>query len=84
MLPGLPAWQASGLAACMPTGCVAQVTIPLWALVHLPVVITLSTAAFTPTARPPRPALRLGCGCACPALTYRLGVGYMVRVCNNT
>ena len=27
---------------------VLQVTIPLWALVHLPVVITLSTACFTP------------------------------------
>ena len=25
-----------------------QVSIPLWALVHLPVVVTLSTAAFTP------------------------------------
>jgi len=24
------------------------VSIPLWALVHLPVVVTLSTAAFTP------------------------------------
>ena len=23
-------------------------SIPLWALVHLPVVVTLSTAAFTP------------------------------------
>ena len=26
----------------------SQVSIPLWALVHLPVVVTLSTAAFTP------------------------------------
>lgn len=25
-----------------------QVSIPLWALVHLPVIVTLSTAAFTP------------------------------------
>ena len=32
------------------TGHIAsrQVSIPLWALVHLPVVVTLSTAAFTP------------------------------------
>ena len=27
---------------------VKQVSIPLWALVHLPVIVTLSTAAFTP------------------------------------
>lgn len=25
-----------------------QVSIPLWALVHLPVVVTITTAAFTP------------------------------------
>ena len=31
--------------------CALQVTIPLWALVHLPVVITLSTACFTPKVR---------------------------------
>ena len=39
--PGLAAMGASAL----------QVTIPLWALVHLPVVITLSTACFTPKVR---------------------------------
>ena len=27
----------------------AQVSIPLWALVHLPVVVTITTAVFTPT-----------------------------------
>lgn len=26
----------------------AQVSIPMWALVHLPVVVTVTTAAFTP------------------------------------
>ena len=26
----------------------AQVNIPLWALVHLPVVVTITTAFFTP------------------------------------
>lgn len=31
-----------------PSSRCAQVSIPLWALVHLPVVVTLSTAAFTP------------------------------------
>ena len=30
----------------------AQVSIPLWALVHLPVVVTLTTAIFTPRVRP--------------------------------
>ena len=29
----------------------AQVSIPLWALVHLPVVVTITTAVFTPKAR---------------------------------
>ena len=29
-------------------GLVLQVSIPLWALVHLPVVVTLTTAVFTP------------------------------------
>ena len=33
---------------CGPQSFFAQVSIPLWALVHLPVVVTLSTAAFTP------------------------------------
>ena len=28
--------------------CCLQVSIPLWALVHLPVVVTLTTAVFTP------------------------------------
>ena len=28
-----------------------QVNIPLWALVHLPVVVTVTTAAFTPGVR---------------------------------
>ena len=31
--------------------CVVQVSIPLWALVHLPVVVTITTAVFTPTVR---------------------------------
>ena len=42
-----------------------QVTIPLWALVHLPVVITLSTACFTPKVRHEMPGM-LSC---CPAVT---------------
>ncbi len=28
--------------------CARQVSIPLWALVHLPVVVTITTAVFTP------------------------------------
>lgn len=28
-----------------------QVSIPLWALVHLPVVVTVTTAMFTPKVR---------------------------------
>ena len=28
--------------------CCSQVSIPLWALVHLPVVVTITTAVFTP------------------------------------
>lgn len=28
--------------------CERQVNIPLWALVHLPVVVTITTAVFTP------------------------------------
>ena len=28
--------------------CALQVSIPLWALVHLPVVVTITTAVFTP------------------------------------
>ena len=28
--------------------CWSQVSIPLWALVHLPVVVTITTAVFTP------------------------------------
>jgi hypothetical protein len=28
--------------------CGAQVSVPLWALVHIPVLVTLTTAAFTP------------------------------------
>ena len=34
-------------------GCSApvQVSIPLWALVHLPVVVTITTAMFTPKVR---------------------------------
>ena len=30
------------------SGVCAQVSIPLWALVHLPVVVTITTAVFTP------------------------------------
>ncbi len=30
---------------------IVQVNIPLWALVHLPVVVTITTAAFTPKVR---------------------------------
>ncbi len=28
--------------------CDAQVSVPLWALVHIPVLVTLTTVAFTP------------------------------------
>lgn len=41
--------QAHSKPSCSQWICSArQVSIPLWALVHLPVVVTLSTAAFTP------------------------------------
>ena len=33
-----------------------QVNIPLWALVHLPVVVTVTTAVFTPGVRAAAPA----------------------------
>ena len=36
------------LSAVPPT---LQVSIPLWALVHLPVVVTVTTACFTPGVR---------------------------------
>ena len=44
-------------AAC----CPSQVNIPLWALVHFPVIVTITTAMFTPKACPSacaRPAWR--------------------------
>ncbi len=34
-----------------------QVNIPLWALVHFPVIVTITTAMFTPKVRRPRPPL---------------------------
>jgi len=42
-------WTALGRLIAPPRPpSLLQVSIPLWALVHLPVVVTLSTAAFTP------------------------------------
>jgi hypothetical protein len=34
-----------------------QVNIPLWALVHFPVIVTITTAMFTPKVRRPEPPL---------------------------
>ena len=40
---------AAGGCPRAPAGAVAaQVSVPLWAIVHLPSVVTLGTAAFTP------------------------------------
>lgn len=44
--------RGSGRHREPPVSCVpVQVNIPLWALVHLPVVVTVTTAAFTPGVR---------------------------------
>ena len=44
-------------------GAAWQVSIPLWALVHLPVVVTLTTAIFTPRVSPAQATLHsLACG----------------------
>ena len=45
----------------------AQVSIPLWALVHLPVVVTVTTAVFTPKASRSLPS---GC-CSATADSFR-------------
>lgn len=37
--------------AVLKWGTRAQVNIPLWALVHFPVIVTITTAMFTPKAR---------------------------------
>ena len=63
--------------------CALQVTIPLWALVHLPVVITLTTACFTPRVHPELPTLPSCCPAASSAfvvdhLFYALACAHAV------
>ena len=48
LIEGRVYWCQALEAAC----CALQVNIPLWALVHFPVIVTITTAMFTPKARP--------------------------------